>query len=163
MRWTHLLLFAAFLGGCLDDDSSDDPLPGDDPTPTASVLFSDGAENGTGSWTYTSNVVLSDFTGTAPVQALDDAHPDGSWVVTTGQAHNGTSAWYSQYPDNYRARMTTTVDVPNGTAVLTYWYKGGAEENTFDGLYLCVDGTQAAYHSGVAALDWTLGAVAMGS
>jgi hypothetical protein len=155
MRWSVVLLPLLLVAGCLEDDEGPDDEPTDPASPAPESVFFDGAENGTGPWQFTSNLVFIDVTGNVPAQELDQEHSAGTWE--TGEGHNSSTAWYSQYPDNYRARMMTTIDVPEGGGTFSYWYKGGAEENGFDGLHVLIGGTEVAFHSGVAAVEeWTL-------
>lgn len=134
---------------------------------TAGVpVFLDGAEGDTSQWVITSNIYINANLPNAPgAPATPDtfestqAHPDGGWRQVTSAQHTGAKSWGTTYPDNYRSRMTSVdIPVPAGGATLSYWIKGGAEDNGVDGIFVLTGTgstfTQAAYHTGTFA-DWT--------
>lgn len=125
------------------------------------VHFFDGAESDASQWTITSNVfvVSSNLAPGGPDEEVPREYPEAAWAQTEAEKHEGSKSWYSQYPDNYRTRMTSVpIKVPAGGASLTYWVKGGAEANGIDGLRVSVGPagslTEVKYHEGVIG-DWT--------
>jgi hypothetical protein len=129
-------------------------------------LFFDGGETDTSQWTLTSNVYINtNIDPMVPSEELPQEHPSGSWEIVDSAFRSGTHAWGNAYPDNYRARMTSVpFTVPAGGATLSYWVKGGAEDNGLDGIHVLAGPADAlaevAYHSGLIA-DWTQFTVAL--
>jgi hypothetical protein len=129
-------------------------------------LFFDGGETDTSQWTLTSNVYINtNIDPMIPSEELPEDHPSGSWEIVDSDFHDGAHAWGNAYPDNYRARMTSVpVTIPAGGATLSYWIKGGAEDNAVDGIHVLAGPADAlvevAHHSGLIA-DWTQFTVAL--
>ncbi len=127
-------------------------------------IFFDGAEGDASQWTITAFVYIN---GNFPAPANNNdeyettqTHPDGGWTQGTTQFHAGAKSWGTTYPDNLRTRMTSApFEVPASGATLSYWVKGGAEENNVDGIHVLTGAsptalTKVAYHTAVIA-DWT--------
>lgn len=112
-------------------------------------VFEDGAESDAG-WTQHSWYHARGFAPQPPDLGVAN-HPNGTWAPTTAQARTGARSWTAPYPDQINASMTSTpIRVPDDPArphALTYWLRGGVENNPglgVDGLRIYVrlaDGT----------------------
>lgn len=109
-------------------------------------IFFDGAEGDGSAFTFTSNVYVADVS-TGETMELPTEHPDGSWEKSTVEPYAGTASWWSQYPDNYRARMTIASVTMPAPGMLTFWMRGGAEANGMDGLFILVNDEEKGYYS----------------
>jgi hypothetical protein len=131
-------------------------VPGSGDPSGGEPIFFDGAEGDTSQWTLSAKVVLIDFNGIVPVQETPVDHPDGPWVISDAEARTGTHSWFSTYPDNYRGRMVSlAIPVPEGGGKLTFYYKGGAESNGFDGLFVYANGQEIVPNTAAVAASWT--------
>ena len=119
------------------------------------VLFFDGGETDESQWVL-GNELVFDYVGGR--RATGEEHPAGGWKRTDAETHAGANSWTTAYVDHYESRMTS-IPFPAGASTLSYWLKGGAEDNGADGLHILVGADEAsleevAYHSG-AGIDWT--------
>lgn len=124
-------------------------------------LFLDDAEGDAAKWTITSEVVINANAPPSPPVPTGQAHPLGPWIQVNTVAHGGSKSWHAPYPDNYVSIMTVKapVAVPAAGATLSFWAKGGAEDNGFDGLYVnsgpdATTITNQVYQA-VVLSDWT--------
>ena len=123
--------------------------------PGGEPIFFDGAEGDASQWTITSKVLIVDFNGIVPVTETPVDHPTGKWQISDKEAHTGSKSFWSDYPDNYRGRMVSLdIEVPGTGGQLSFWYKGGAESNGYDGLFVYANGSPVLQVSGLP-YDWT--------
>lgn len=122
------------------------------------ALLSDGAEAAPTAWVFTNELVIDTV---ATKVRTGQEHPQGGWVQTADEAHMGSQSYHAPYPDHYEAKMTTAapIPIPEGGATLTFWLKGGAEDNSYDGLYVNSGTDPAALENQVyqaaAFAEWT--------
>lgn len=119
------------------------------------ALFYDGAEGDESQWTLEDELVLDVILERVPT---GEPHPEGGWAITDAEARSGTGSWHSPYPDHYEARMTS-VAFPAGGTTLTFWAKGGAEDNGNDGLHVLAgpsaDALEEVLYQAAVLADWT--------
>jgi hypothetical protein len=119
------------------------------------VLFFEGAEADESQWDLEDEYVLDLIAERVPT---GESHPLGGWGITDAEAHTGAGSWHAPYPDNYEARMTS-VPFPAGASTLTFWLKGGAEDNGNDGLHVlagaAADDLEEVHYQAVVLADWT--------
>lgn len=124
--------------------------------PGGEPIFFDGAEGDASQWTLSSKVLIVDFFGNVPVTETPVDHPTGKWQISDKEAHTGSKSFWSDYPDNYRGRMVSlAVNVPGNGGELSFWYKGGAESNGYDGLFVYVNGSPVVEALAGLPIDWT--------
>lgn len=124
-----------------------------------SAIFSDDAEGDASKWTLANEVVF--YAAPAPPGPTGQPHPLGDWAQVTDDFRGGAKSWHALYGDNYIGSMTTatTIQVPTGGATLSFWAKGGAEDNSYDGLYVnvgpTVDAMTNMVYQAVLLESWT--------
>ncbi len=100
-------------------------------------FFTDDAEGDASKWVITSELVINPNLAGDPVPS-GQPHPSGPWRQVTDQFHAGAQSWHAHYPDNYVSAMTIAapLEIPPGGALVSFWTKGGAEDNGADGLFV---------------------------
>lgn len=128
-------------------------------TAQGTPLLFDGAEGDASLWTLHDELVVDANAGTGVPSGA--AHPVGGWFQDAAVFRTGAKSWHSHYPDNLVATLTTAqaIEVPEGGATLSFYAKGGAEDNSFDGLWVNVGSDVAALeniiYQAVVFEDWT--------
>jgi PKD repeat protein len=142
-------------------------------TAAPAFYFFDDAEANAQKWVFTRQVILAPA-GSTGAQQVAQNHPNSQgWHASAIAAHNGTKGWTSQtesikgYRDNeYTHMVSPAFDLSKAKApVLSFWIKGDAEANGFDGLFWAISkddgktwtaaGSQAKSAAQTLA-DWTL-------
>ncbi len=124
------------------------------------TLFLDDAEGDASKWTITSEVVVAPNIAVDP-QGSGQEHPLGPWRQVTDQFHLGAKSWHAHYPDNYVSTMTLAapLTIPPGGATVSFWLKGSAEDNSYDGIYVNTGADAGALENQVYQAaeykDWT--------
>ncbi|MES2155897.1 MAG: hypothetical protein V4510_12250 [bacterium] len=125
------------------------------------TLFIDDAEGDAGKWTIMSEVVVNTNLPAGPgPTGTGQEHPAGPWAQVSDQFHLGAKSWHAHYPDNYYSSMTvkTAITVPPGGALVSFWLKGAAEDNGYDGVYVnsgpSADALENQVYQAKAIEDW---------
>jgi hypothetical protein len=143
--------------------------------PAPAYYFFDDADANAKTWTFTKAIVIAPVGSTGSTTLSGQGHPLGQgWHKTTKDKHEGAHSYTMQteasngYRDNELMTMVSpTIKLKEMGAVapvLTFWIKGDAEANNFDGVYwdtssnggsTWTTGGKSASSSSAAYAKWT--------